>query len=61
MELELMGLVHLLQEGRIMKYIGWFVVFIWLTGAVGLIDVSVCIKAFGKCPQTTFWGLRHDF
>ncbi len=36
-----------------MKYIGWFVVLIWLTGAVVLIDVNVCIKAFGKCPQTT--------
>jgi len=34
-----------------MKYIGWFVVLIWLTGAVGLIDVSVCIKAFGKCQN----------
>jgi len=53
MELEPMCLVHFLQEGRIMKYIGWFVVLIWLTGAVGLIDVDVCVRAFGKCPQTS--------
>jgi len=24
-----------------MKYIGWFVVLVWLTGAVVLIDVNV--------------------
>jgi hypothetical protein len=35
------------------KYIGWFVVLVWLTGAVGLIDVEVCVRAFGECPQTT--------
>jgi hypothetical protein len=36
-----------------MKYIGWFAVLIWLTGAVWLIDVNVCVRAFGKCPQTS--------
>jgi hypothetical protein len=36
-----------------MKYIGWFVVLIWLTGAAGLIDFDVCVRAFGTCPQTT--------
>lgn len=36
-----------------MKYIGWLVVLIWLTGAVGLIDFDVCVRASGKCPQTT--------
>jgi hypothetical protein len=34
-----------------MKYIGWLVVLIWLTGAIGLIDVAVCVRAFGKCEQ----------
>ena len=34
-----------------MKYVGWFVVWVWLTSAVGLIDVTVCVKAFGKCEQ----------
>ena len=36
-----LGLVHFLRKDRIMKYIGWFVVLVWLTGAVVLIDVNV--------------------
>jgi hypothetical protein len=36
-----------------LKYIGWCIVLGWLTGAGGLIDVNVCVRAFGKCPQTS--------
>lgn len=33
-----------------MAYLGLVVVWLWITGAVGLIDFHVCIKAAGQCP-----------